>query len=168
MRVVDEDGERLPFVDALESTRNRLDGGDATGDRVLVEVEEQPGGHGAEHVLDVEGAAQSGLDLDPRRPEPAPVGRDLETLWTHVRRLVEPEGDEWRAMQVAEVVCEPATPLVADVTAAGGGCARTKSARLAVEVLLHRPVQIEVVVAEVREHQRVEANAVQSPERRSV
>ena len=54
MCIVDDDGERLPFVDRLESSRHTSDLPYARRDRFLLDVEQQPCGNGAEHVLDVE------------------------------------------------------------------------------------------------------------------
>ncbi len=48
VRVVDDDGERLAFVDRLEAARHVRRPGDPLGDRVLVEVEQEPGRDGAE------------------------------------------------------------------------------------------------------------------------
>ena len=64
VRVVDQRGERLPGVDRLEPPGDLRHARNALLDGLLVEVEQQSGGHGTEHVLDVEDAAERRLDLD--------------------------------------------------------------------------------------------------------
>ena len=58
VRVVDDDGERLAFVDELEAPRHALDGLDAFADRALVDPERAGRGRRAQRVLDVEASAQ--------------------------------------------------------------------------------------------------------------
>ena len=82
--------------------------------------------------------------------------------------LSRPEGDERRAVEVLEVGGEPSPPLVADVDRRRRRRRAREEAPLRVEVLLHRPVQVEVVLAQVREHERVEADAIEPPQRGSV
>ena len=71
-------------------------------------------------------------------------------------------------MSVLEIVSEAPSPLVADVHGRGRRRRAGEQPPLRVEVLLHRPVEVEVVLAQVREHERVEADAVEPSERRSV
>ena len=168
VRVVDDDRERLPLVDRLEAAGNAAHARDTLGDRILVEVEQQSGGDRSESVLDVEPPSQPRLDVDARGAEAAAVRADLEILRPDLRLSVERERDERRAVQVLEVGGEPSTPLVADVDR----CRRRRRAGeeppLRVEVLLHRPVQVEMILAQVREHERVEADAVEPAQRRAV
>ena len=93
------DGERLALVDRLEPARDAVDARDPGGDRVLVEVEQEPGRDRAEDVLDVEAPAQRRLDLDARRAEPAPVRVELEPLRPDLGVVGEPERDERRAVR---------------------------------------------------------------------
>ena len=67
-----------------------------------------------------------------------------------------------------QLVGEPPPHSSPTFTAAGGGCGAREEPPLRLEVLLHRPVQVEVVLAQVREDERVEADAVEAAERRSV
>ena len=80
VRVVDEDGERLSLVDRLEASRHAADGGDAGRDLVRRRGRAAGRRDGAEHVLDVEQAAQRRLQVDACGAEAAPVGRQLEVL----------------------------------------------------------------------------------------
>ena len=82
VRVVDDDGEARPSSIASKRPANARNGGDPRGDRILVDVEEQRGSHGAEHVLDVEHPGQPGRDLDPRRGE-GRAGAQLEAVRAH-------------------------------------------------------------------------------------
>ena len=82
--------------------------------------------------------------------------------------LVEPERDERRAVEVLELVREPPPPLVADVDRGRRRRRAGEEPSLRVEVVVHRPVQVEVVLAQVREHERVEADAVEPAQRRAV
>ena len=168
VRVVDEHGERLALVDRLEATRDTSDVRDSLCDRVLVEIEQQPCSDGTEDVLDVEPAAEPCLDVDARGAKAAAVRGDLEILGPHLRSAVERERDERRAMQVLEVGGEPTAPLVADVDRRRRRRWTGEEPPLGGEVLVHRPVQVEMILAEVREDERVEADAVEPSERRTV
>ena len=110
VRVVDDDRERLPLVDRLEAPGDARHGRDAFRDRVLVDVEQQPGRDRAEHVLDVEETAQRRLDVDPAGSERLPGGAELELLGPDLRVVAEPEGHERRAMRVARARRRAAAP----------------------------------------------------------
>ncbi len=71
-------------------------------------------------------------------------------------------------MEVAQVVGELPPPVVADVHGGRRRLGTCEQSPLRLEVLLHRPVQVEVVLAQVREDERVEAHAVEAPQRRPV
>ena len=100
MRVVDDDGERLPLVDRLESTRDAFHARDPRCDRVLVDVEEQTGSDGTEDVLDVERPAKARLDVDPGSVEAAAARIQDETLRANLGRRLQPERDERRTVLV--------------------------------------------------------------------
>ena len=115
MRVVDDDRERLSFVDRLEAARDARHRADALGDGLLVEIQEDAGGDHAEHVLDVEAPSQRRFDLDPRRPEPASTRADLEVFRSDLGGVGQPERDQRRAARLGELEREPASVLVPDV-----------------------------------------------------
>ena len=73
-------------------------------------------------------------------------------------------GTPWRSASSSASRRPQGDPML---IAAGGGCAREESP-LRLEVVLHRPVKVEVVLAQVREDESVEADPVETPERGSV
>src|SRR5580765_124000 len=78
------------------------------------------------------------------------------------------EGDERGAVHERELLGQPPSPLVADVDGRGSRRCAGEELALRGEVVLHRLVKVEVVLAEVREHERVEANTVEAMEHRGV
>ena len=113
--------------------------------------------------------AQRRLDVDPAGAEPAAASRRARARSGRISASVrEPERDERRAVQAAQLVREPPAPLGADVHRGGRWLRPREQPPLRLEVLLHRPVQVEVVLAQVREDEHVEANAVETPQRRAV
>ena len=168
VRVVDDHRERLPFVDRLEPSGNAVHARDPLRDRVLVQVEEQPSRNRSENVLDVEGTAQARLDVDSGGAKAAAVRIEGEALGSDLGSVCEPERDERRAMSVLEVVGESPSPRIADVDRSRGRCRAGEESPLRVEVLVHRPVEVEMILTQVREHERVEADPVEPSEHRSV
>ena len=71
-------------------------------------------------------------------------------------------------MHVRELVGELPPPLVPDVHGRGRRLRPREEPPLRLEVLLHRAVQVEVVLAQVREDEHVEAHAVEPPQRGTV
>ena len=133
VRVVDDHGERLSLLDELEAPRNAADGARCPRGSILVDAESASCRRGPERVLEVEPAVQASA---PRRARRGRVERD------RARKLFR----------------EPASPLVADVHDRVLRLREQPALRL--EVLLHRAVEVEVLVREVREHEHCE------PERR--
>ena len=78
------------------------------------------------------------------------------------------ERDERGAMSVLEVVRESPSPLVADVHRRGWRRGAGEQPPLRVEVLVHRPMEVEMILAQVREHERVETDAVEPSKRGSM
>ena len=107
------------------------------------------------------------MSIPPARNE-LPRAAELEPVRPDLGVVGEPEGDERRAMEVAQVVGEKPAPVVADVHGRRRRLRACEEPPLRLEVLLHRPVQVEVVLAQVREDERVEAHTVEAPQRRSV
>ena len=68
-------------------------------------------------------------------------------------------------MEVLEVGGEPPPPVVADVDRGRRRRRAGEEAPLRGEVLLHGPVQVEVILAQVREDERIEPDPVEPPER---
>src|SRR6266511_2503789 len=64
VRVVDEDRERLAFVDRLEAPGHAGEVLDSGSNGFLVDAEDARRRHGAEHVLDVEAAAEAGGEVE--------------------------------------------------------------------------------------------------------
>ena len=135
VRVVDEHRERLPLVDLLEAPGNAVDRLEAPHDRVVVDPERARGRRGDMRVGAVERAAQPQLRVERRR------------------RI-----DEDRVRQLGG---EPAAVVVADVD--DGAVGLVEEPPLGREVLLHGAVEVEVVLAQVREHEHREARAVEPP-----
>jgi hypothetical protein len=67
-----------------------------------------------------------------------------------------------------ELLSETPTPEVADVHRRGRRGGSREQPALGCEVLVHRPVEVEVVLAQVREDERVEADAIEPVQDRSV
>ncbi len=168
MGVVDQHRKRLPFVDRLETSGDVLHRRDSGGDRLLVQIEEESRRDGSEHVRDVEAATERGLDPDSSGLESAPVSRELECLGPYLRVFGEAERDQRRAMHVGELHREPPTPFVVDAHGRGRWLRTCEEPALRREVLLHRPVQVEVILAQVREDERIEPHPVEASQRRSM
>src|SRR6187402_3687946 len=115
MCVVDHDCERLSFVDRLETPWDPFDARDSLHDQVLVEVEQDPGSDGAQHVLDVEEPSERRLDRQVAGAKPAAVSTDLETLGANFSCLRESEGEERRTVRVVQFRSKLLPPRIADI-----------------------------------------------------
>ncbi len=131
VRVVDDHRVRLSLLDGLEAARHAVDALEPAGDRVVVDPELACRPHGAERVRVVEAAAQ------PERERQLVVRRER----ARVRQLGR----------------EPCSPLVAHVH--DGALGLREEGALRRVVLLHRAVEVEVVLREVREHEHREPRA---------
>ena len=149
MRVVDDHRERLALIDGLEAAGHASNVLDAARDLLVADAEQARGRNCGKHVLDVEPAAQ--VDLHG------------QVLGTKRGVLREPERE-----RVAELVREFPSPRVVDVHRG----ARTRLAEeeppLRLEVALLRLVEVEMVVAEIREREGREPHAVEAAELRAV
>ena len=96
------------------------------------------------------------------------MSADLETLGADLGRLREPEGEERRTVHVKQLRGELFPPRIADIDRGRRRLRAGEEPALRLEVLLHRAVEIEVILAQVREDERVEAHAVEAPEGRAV
>ena len=67
-------------------------------------------------------------------------------------------------MQVLEVAREPLAPRVADVHGRRWRMRPGEEPSLRLEVVVHGPVQVEVILAQVRKDEDVEAHAVETPQ----
>ena len=121
-----------------------------------------------EHVLDVEPAPQRRLDLDPAGPEAAARRTHLEPFGPDLGSVGEAERDQRRAARLDELERQPAAVLVAHVHRRRRRLGAREQAALRLVVVLHRPVQVEVILREVREDERVEAHPVEPVQRRAV
>ena len=162
--VVDDECERLPLVDGFESTGHAGDGANALRYLVVVDVEEQRGSDDAEDVLDVEPTPERRLDLDAGRAKAAAVRAHLQIIGAHLGAFREAERDHGRPRRLDELDREPAPVLVADVDGGGRRSSSGEESSFRLVVLLHRPVQVEVILREVREDEHVEAHAIESPQ----
>ena len=168
MRVVDQHGERLPLVDGLEPAGHAGERLHAGGDLVLVHIEQDPRRDGAEHVFDVEAAAQRALDRDPAGAEADPGAVEHELFGPDLGVVGEAEGDQRRTACLLELVGELPAPGVADVHCRRRRRRTGEEPPLRHVVLLHRAVEVEMVLRQVREHERVEADAVEAMQHRRV
>jgi hypothetical protein len=166
VRVVDQHGEGLALVDGLEAAGHSGEMLDALRDRCIVDPEQSRRGRGAEDVLHVEAAAQAGPELEAGEAEGRAARSDID-----VSRVCDAELHGLLAER-AQLVGELAAVWIAHVD--GRGRASPVEVRLGeepalrVEVVLHRRVEVEVVLGEVREDERAEADAEQALERRAV
>ena len=161
--VVDDDGEVLAGVDALEPAGHAAALGHRAGDRL--EVEPQPGagrerGQRVGHV-EVTGQRAARLDAHAARAgdhERGPARR-------HLRR---PRPASRRRAPVAENDCsgtpprceQPPAVLVVGVDQSAAAPLGGEQGGLGLEVVLEVAVEVEVVAAEVGEHGDVEDHAV--------
>ena len=143
MRVVDDHRERLPLVDGFEAPWDAAHGLDADRNRVVLDPELPCGEERAERVLDVEAAAQ--LDVDPSKR----IG------------VVDAEGDG-----VGKARGQSPPVFVADVDDRGNAVREQPPLRL--EVRLHVAVEVEVVLAQVREDEHGESHPVEPVQLRRV
>ena len=140
--VVDEHREWLAFVDLFETSRDRAHGLEPRARSGVVDPEQPRRRERGERVLDVEPSAQLEVDTVERaRPE--------------LRVVREAERERLRKLGG-----EPAAVLVPDVHRCRDVLREQPALR--VEVALHRAVEVEMVLREVREHERREANAVEA------
>jgi hypothetical protein len=163
VRVVDEHAERLSLVHRLEPARHASDGLDARHDRIVLDAEEPGEDDGGQDVRDVERAAEVRPEVEPRDAEPRPVGGEVEPLRVMVRGGVEAvrrRGGELRR--------EAPAPRVVDVDGGERRWVAPEQAALRVVVRLHRPVEVEVLVREVRERERAQSDVVEPAELRRV
>src|SRR3954447_25753918 len=153
--VVDEDRERLALVHGLEAAGDFGGVREGVGDRVVVDAQRADRGDGAQDVEDVEAAGE-------RRAERCPVQRERRAgrVALDGRRPelrvggVDADGDG-----VLQVLRKP--PAVGVVEVDDGGLrARLEQAALGGEVVLHRRMEVEVVLREVREHRDVPVDRV--------
>ena len=91
---------------------------DAVGDRVVRDLQQARRRDRAEHVLDVEAAAQSRLELDSARAETRATRPELELVGAELGVVREPEGEQ--LVPAAQLLREPPAVLVADVDGSGG------------------------------------------------
>ena len=136
------------------------------GDRAFVEVEEDPRRDHAEHVLDVEAPRERCLDRDPSGPESAALRAHLEIGRSHLGCVVEPERDEGCARRIGELEREPPTEFVADVDRRRRRLGAREEAAFCLVVVLHRAVQVEMVLRHVREDEHIEANTIEAAQNR--
>ena len=115
------------------------------GDCVVVDPEQAGARQRGECVLDVEAALE--LEIDPIER----VGPELGVVGEAVREGVGPVLGELAAPRIADVDRRRRTPL-------------EEEPPLRLEVVLHRPVQVEVVLRQVRERERAEADALETAE----
>ena len=133
--VVDDHAEGLSFVDLLETPGDDPYGLDPPSDGVLVDAERARSRRRTQCVLEVEASL-----------EPEVGGEPVDVLVEHgcARKLGR----------------ESPSPFVADVH--DGALGLREQPPLRVEVVLHRPVEVEVLVREVREHEHGEARSVEA------
>ena len=163
--IVDEDGERLALVHGLEPPRHAAELFHAARDRVVLDPEQAGRRDRAEHVLDVEAAAQPRLELEPSGGEARSARAEVEPFGLKIRVVGETEGHQ--PVVTLQLLREPPSVRVADVHR-GGRALLGEEPPLGVEVALDRAVEVEVVLGQVREDERREAHAVEPAELRAV
>ena len=112
---------------------------------------------------------RSGVSISiPAASKRLPPRADLETLGSHLGLRGQPERDERCAVRLGELRGEPLSPLVADVHGSRRRVRPDEEPPLGLEVLLQRAVQVEMILGQVREDERVETNPTEPPEGRAV
>ena len=155
--VVDDHAEALPGLDRLEAAGRRARGGHRELDRAQRDLQQQRERDRAEHVVDVEPPAQAGLEreraLRRAHEQLRAVGPQLVGLAVHIGR--------WRLD--AEAQLGPEARAVGVVGVDGAREAPVEERRLGGEVVLQIAVEVEVVLAEVREADRGELRRHEPP-----
>src|SRR5262249_11103962 len=141
VRVVDDDVERLTRVDRLEAARDAAYRLEATPDRVVVTAHRARRQRRPERVLEVEAAAELEVDTGERR-RVGGVERDC----------------------VRELLREPPPVHVPRVENCDRSRLLEEETPLRLKVRLHVAVEVEVILAEVREDEDTEAHAVEAME----
>src|SRR3954449_11614026 len=161
--VVDEHGERLALVDRLEAAGDAHGVREPVGDRRVIDAQGADGGDGAEDVEDVEAAGQQQAQLEAVYPEPraARVALDAPGADLRVQR-VDPDAD-----RVREVVRQAHAVCVVHVDHRDLGPGLEQPA-LGEEVVLHRRMEVEVVLREVREDRARPVDRIGAAERERV
>ena len=90
------------------------------------------------------------------------MGPELEAVGAHLCLGAEPEGDDRSAMRAGELVRQAPAVRIADVHRRRRRSDTGEQPPLRLEVLLHVAVEVEVVLAQVRERERVEADTVEA------
>ena len=164
--VVDEHREVLSGVDRLEAPGHPDAALQGCDERVEVEAERMHGRERAEGVGDVEAAGHRERDL-------ALAGRRVQgeatagEVATQVRGAVVGGRVEGERPRVLDLAREPPPVGVADVDDADSrrrALAGQEQQALGEEVVLHARMEVEVVLRQVREHGRGEANPAGAPE----
>jgi hypothetical protein len=166
MGIVDEDCEGLAFFHGLEPAGYAGDMLDAACDRVRLDAEDARGTHRAEHVLDVEAAAKPRVDRNAVDREARTAPGELEVV--SVRQL---ERDRLLT-QLAELLDKPPSVRIADVHDRG----RTPSVDilfreeppLRIEVILESAMEVEMVLAQIREDEYGKADSQEPLQRRAM
>jgi len=91
VRVVDDDGERLPLVDRFEPARNAREALDPGSNRVVLDLQEPAKRHSREHVLDVEAPAKPRTKLESAGAQARTSRVELELVGTKVGIVGEAE-----------------------------------------------------------------------------
>ena len=162
VRVVDEYRERLALVHRLEAPGHAGQVLDAPDDRVVLDPEQACGRDRPEDVLDVEAPAQPWAHGESGSAEARRGRGELQVLGPDVGVVLQAEREE-RPPERPQLVGETASVLVADVHGRGRAVAVDvrvdEEAALRLVVRVHRPVEVQVILGEVREDERSEARA---------
>ena len=159
VRVVDEHREALPLGDRLHAARHGHDGTQRLRHPLEREPERVAGGHRDERVGGVEAAAQRQLDLGlaggrAHRERVAAEARAVR------RRLPVGRAVERDRHRRVESLGEPPAPLVVDHDDRASDVELLEQPQLGREVALHVGMEVEVVLAQVRERRGREVDAV--------
>ena len=166
--IVDEHGERLAVVDAFEAAGHGVDARDALHDRVLVEIEEQSRRHGAERVRDVEDPGEGTSKSIPAARNVLPLGVSSRSSARISARSPSPKVTSGARCTSASDSASRPPHSPSTLTAAGGGCALAKSGLFARKYSSIVPCRSRWSWRQVREHERIEPDAIEPPERRPV
>ena len=169
MRVVDDDRERLPLVDRLEPSRHRRASSRIPAASSSSSMSSRIPAAITPSTFSTLNRPRSGVSISipparkrlPDAPTSSPSGRISAAS-------VRPKVIERRAARLDQLERQPAAVLVADVDRRRRRLGAGEQPALRLVVVLHRPVQVEVILREVREDERVEAHPVEPVQRRAV
>jgi hypothetical protein len=164
VRVIHHHREPLPRIDRLHPAWHSLERSERGRPGREVHADHPGRAESRQAVLDVEGSAKRGPDRDVVHAERRALRPDLDVDGAQVGGRTDPVGDD----RDRGGVDDPAAPRIVDIHDAHDRVLGIEQTHLRLEVRLHRPVEVQVVLRQVREDGRVERQTVDAVVRERV